>query len=356
MIHTGLHEGSLEDLLVEWGELYAADDRATPFQSPAWARAWWRHWGADSQPWLLTVRDEGRLVGLLPLCRERLFGLRVLRANADPGDYWNMLAAPSARGAAEAAVARELGARRREWDALILDQLLPGSTLAAAMARVGLRVSHRSAVPCPGVTLPESFEAYLGALPSHRRTNLRRRLRTLDEGEVQIRQPAVDELPDALKRWQALRIRQWEALGKRLNPIQAQPRFRNLLADVTAELIPAGQASVSEFVRNGEVVASFVNFCDDRAFYQYIGAFAPEMGRLGLGKVATADAIRSSILAGRVYYDFARGNEAYKYEYGAIDRLSPTVILGTGHARSIVAGRVGVLAGLVDAVAARVRR
>jgi CelD/BcsL family acetyltransferase involved in cellulose biosynthesis len=303
----------------------------------------------------VTVRDEGRLVGLLPLCRDRLFGLRILRGNSEPGDYWDMLAVPTARPAAEAAVAGELRARRHDWDALILDQLAPGSTIAAALERVGLRVSHRSAVQCPGVTLPDSFDAYLASLPTRRRTNLRRRLRILDEGEVEMRKPGVEELPDVLKRWQALRVRQWDAMGKQLNPIQAQPRFRHLLADVTAELVPAGRADVSEFVRDGEVIASFVNFCDDRAFYQYVGAFAPEFGRLALGKVATADAIRSSIVAGRTYYDFARGNEAYKYEYGAVDRLSPTVILGSRHVRSIVAGRVGALAGLVNAVAERVR-
>ena len=110
------------------------------------------------------------------------------------------------------------------------------------------------------------------------------------------------------------------------------------------ELVPAGRAQVWEFVRHEEVVGSFINFCDSRAFYQYLGGYAPEHRRLAIGKTATALGIRSSIEAGRSCYDFLRGNEPYKYWYGAFDRLSPSVVLtGDSGARSLLAGRVGAL-------------
>jgi CelD/BcsL family acetyltransferase involved in cellulose biosynthesis len=112
---------------------------------------------------------------------------------------------------------------------------------------------------------------------------------------------------------------------------------------VTTELVPAGLALVWEFVRDGEVVGSFINFCDARAFYQYLGGFEPELGQLAIGKVATAEGIRSSIAAGRSYYDFTRGSEPYKYWYGAVDRLSPTVVLTGERVRSRLAGRLAAL-------------
>src|SRR5207247_10178868 len=102
-------------------------------------------------------------------------------------------------------------------------------------------------------------------------------------------------------------------------------------------------ALVWEFVRDDEVVGSFINFCDSRAFYEYVGAFAPEFGRLAIGKVATAEGIRSSIAAGRSYYDFTRGGETYKYWYGAVDRISPTVVLTGERVRSRLAGRLAAL-------------
>jgi CelD/BcsL family acetyltransferase involved in cellulose biosynthesis len=282
-------------------------------------------------------------VGLAPLRSQRLLGLRLLRVNGEPGDYWDVLARPECRTAVEEEIGLELQRRQREWDVLVVSQLPHGSSTAGALKDAGLRAVHRSAVPCLGIMLPDSFDAYLATLPTNRRTNLRRRLRNLDEGELELRVPAVPELPAAVERWQALRVRQWAAMGKRISREHTTPRFRGFLVEVMTELVPAGRALVWEFVRGEEVVGSFINFCDRRAFYQYLGGFAPEHGHLAIGKVATALGIRSSIAAGRSCYDFLRGDEPYKYWYGAIDRLSPTVVLTGSRVRSLVGGGVCAL-------------
>jgi CelD/BcsL family acetyltransferase involved in cellulose biosynthesis len=342
-LEATLHQDQVGKLLPEWAELFAADDRATPFQSPGWARAWWRYWARGSRPWLLAVRDAGSLVGLAPLRSHRLLGLRLLRVNGEPGDYWEVLARPECRTAVEEVIGRELQCRQREWDVLVVSQLPHCSSTAGALEGAGLRAAHRSAIPCPTITLPDSFDAYLATLPTSRRTNLRRRLRNLDKGELELRVPTVPELPLAIGRWQELRVRQWAAMGKRISREHTRARFRDFLVEVTTELVPAGLALVWEFVRGREVVGSFINFCDARAFYQYLGGFAPELGHLAIGKVATAEGIRSSIAAGRSCYDFMRGSEPYKYWYGAVDRLSPTVVLTGGRVRSLLAGRLSAL-------------
>src|SRR5919204_1220320 len=97
-----IHHDGLDALVPEWTRLFAADDRATPFQSPAWVQAWWRHWASGCEPWLLAVRDGDELVGLAPLWRQRKLGLGVLRVNGDPGDYWDVLALPGYRPGVEA--------------------------------------------------------------------------------------------------------------------------------------------------------------------------------------------------------------------------------------------------------------
>jgi CelD/BcsL family acetyltransferase involved in cellulose biosynthesis len=350
-----LAQESFDELLSEWAELFAADPRATPFQSAAWARAWSRHWSGKAEPWVLVVRDGQRLTGLLPLWRERVLGLRLLRAPGDPADYCDLLARPEAREAVEAAIARELRRRHREWDVLVLSELPPDSTTARAVERAGVRSAHHSVMQCPGLALPDSFDAYLATLTSRRRTNLRRHLRYLDEGEIELRVPPLEELPAAIDRWQALRVRQWQALGKRIIPAHTTPSFRALLLDVVTELVPAGLALVWEFVRAGEVVGSFVNFCDDQTFYQYLGAFDPDAASYGIGKIATGEGIRSSIAAGRTYYDFTRGDEPHKYWFGAVDRLSPTVVFRGGTGRALLAGRFGAVRGDMTLLADRIR-
>jgi CelD/BcsL family acetyltransferase involved in cellulose biosynthesis len=241
-------------------------------------------------------------------------------------------------------VARELRRRQREWDVLVLSQLRQASSAAATFERAGLRPVHRSAIPCPGLTLPDSFDAYLATLPTSRRKDLRQHLRRLHGGELRLRVPPAEDLAAAMDRWQALRVRQWTAKGKRLAPAHREERFRDFFVEVTEALVPAELALVWEFVRDGDVVGSFVNFCDSRAFYQYLGGFAPELGRLGIGKIATAEGIRSSIAAGRFHYDFMRGGVAYKYWYGAVDRPSTTVVVMRPGARWVRAIGLAALA------------
>ena len=55
----------------EWRELLAScSSHASIFQSPTWLRTWWGEFGADRELVLLSVRDEQRLVGVVPLMRE----------------------------------------------------------------------------------------------------------------------------------------------------------------------------------------------------------------------------------------------------------------------------------------------
>ena len=332
-----LVEGAgVEAALAEWAELHAADPDATPFVSAAWARAWMAHWPHAGRPWVLLVRDGARLAGVAPLTLERRGPLRVLgMLGKEPGDYWDLLSAPGDRDAVAAAVAAELARRRQEWDVGVLSCLGPGSPTPRALADAGLRVRPRPAVACPAIELPGSWEAYLGSLPRDRRRNLRRHLRRLDEGEVELHEVADPaELPAVLARWQELRARQWDERGRTLTAAHRSDAFRDFLLAVAQALVPAGQALVWTFRVGGELAGVYVNFADRSAFYWYLGGFDPAHAGLGLGKIAIAAGIRSSIERGRARYDFTRGSEPYKYWYGASDRPAPSLLVGSGAPRS----------------------
>jgi CelD/BcsL family acetyltransferase involved in cellulose biosynthesis len=341
-LQVEIHNGRVEDIFTEWAELYALDDRATPFQSPEWARAWWRHWGLASRPWTVIVRDAERVVGLAP--RQLVLAARVLRAGAEPGDYWDILARPEMRAQVEDAIFEALTRHSRSWDVAVLSRLLPSSSSPEGIKRAGLRPAYVSAMPCPGIPLPASLDEYFAMLPTQRRTNLRRHLRRLDEGLLEMRRPPVAELPEALARWDALRKHQWAHRGKRLGRSHRDRRMAEFLAAVTTELVPQGRADVLEVLHDGKLVGSFVNFCDSRVFYNYLGGYEPTLAQLGIGKVVLADAIRASIAAGRSLVDLGRGAESYKYWYGARDRNSPMIVIGNGPLRTRMTKRVMPLA------------
>ena len=332
----------LEAALDEWGAVYAADPLATPFVSPGWARAWIAHWARRTKPWVLLVRDGSRTAGIAPFTLQRYGPLRVLgMLGKEPGDYWDVLAAPADRAAVTAAVAEELVRRGREWEVAILSCLPPGSATGDVLAAAGLRLMHRPAVACPAIALPGSWDEYLAMLPRGRRGNLRRHLRRLDEGEVELREVRDSaELPTMFVRWQQLRDLQWAGANRTLNPVQRTDRFREFLLAAAQALVPVGEALVWEFRIEGKTAGVYVNFVDATSFYWYLGGFDPAHASVGIGKIAVAAGIRQSIERGRARYDFTRGAEPYKYWYGASDRRAASIVAGSARlsSRAALAG------------------
>ncbi len=344
-----LHRDAIEALLPDWEELYARDPEATPFSSAGWAQAWWPHWAGASRPWIVTVRDGSRLAGIAPLVTARRGPFKVLtELGRPPSNYWAVVADPSARVAVNDAVAGVIRAHTQEWHALLLGGMPEGSATEAALRRAGLRVRAREPAPYPGIELPESFDDYLEALPRKRRKDLRRHMRRLDDGRLELRNVTEpQELRAAIDRWQEIRVRWWQSRSKKMDPEHASTRFRDFMQDLVGLLVPRGQAQVWEFRQDGEVVGVEVNLMDAERYYSWMGAYEPDVAHLGLGKLAIGESIRESIAAGRSYYDLMVGDEEYKYWYGATDRHCRWMMFGSGRPASRAALAIESVAGRV---------
>lgn len=329
-------EGGVEALLPEWDRLFAADPSATPFVSTGWAEAWLEHWDPSARPWIVTIRDGEDLVGLAPLVTRIHGPLRALHVlGKEPGDYWAPLARPEVRDETSRLLASELVRRRGDWDLLYLDCLPQGSPTERALASDDLRIYRRPSTPCPGMELPATFDEYMATLPSRRRGNLRRHLKRLDAGEVElvtVSDPA--RLPEAMARWQELRLSRWDRRYEEMDPDHRTDRFLDFMLAAMMRMVPAGLAVVWEFRLEGKVIGAWIHLVDDHSFYWYLGGFDPAQSSLGLGKICVMEGIRSSIAEGRRYFDFTRGAEPFKYQYGATDRLSPHLVVGSDRPRS----------------------
>jgi CelD/BcsL family acetyltransferase involved in cellulose biosynthesis len=345
-MEVDLYADDIDSILPEWEALFEADPAATPFSSPQWARAWWPHWAGSAVPWLVLVREGGRVAGLAPLVLRRRGPFRVLAPlGRDPSNYWDVLALPDRREGVAVAVAGALAERVGDWDAIALGGVPAGAAIGPALEGAGLRVNRRDPVPHPGIELPASFEDYLAALPAKRRKDLRRHLRRLDEGEVARRELTGDgEIAAAVETWQDLRVRWWRERGRMLNPEHASPRFRGFVSDLMRLLVPAGLGLVWEYRHRDELVGVELSLVTERSFYAWLDGYEPAAARLGIGKLAVGDGIRSSIAAGRSYFDFMVGAESYKYWFGARDRHCEWLMSSHGAVRSRAARAAGRLA------------
>ncbi len=97
MLSIQVLEGSaaLESLAPEWESL-VGDSFSAVFSNPAWRLAWIEAFEPEKVT-AITAREEGRLVGILPLCRIRtdsrgLYFRQVTTPGA--GDYQSFVVAP----------------------------------------------------------------------------------------------------------------------------------------------------------------------------------------------------------------------------------------------------------------------
>ncbi|MGE5647489.1 MAG: GNAT family N-acetyltransferase [Acidobacteriota bacterium] len=271
----------LEALRLEWSALWDRCPGATPFQSPEWLIPWWSVFGPGHLA-LVEVRERGRLTGLAPLYEED--GVRRF-LGAGISDYQDILAESDA--AAAAIVERLRGAR---CDLLEVPQHSP-------LAACGAEASVCSV--CPTVPLPA-----------------RRHRKRLADASYEIeRGPRHSEYLEALFR---LHTAEWE---KRSSPgVLADARVRDFHRLAAAAFAARGWLRLYGLRYEGALRAVLYAFAARKRVYLYLSGFDPELSARSPGTRLLDFALEHSAECGLAEADFLRGNEPYKYLWGARDR------------------------------------
>jgi len=299
----------------EYWALYRADPHATPFQSPAWVEAWWRHLGSGERVDVVARDEAGRALAALPCFvwnedAER----RLAPLGAGNSDYCDALVDP---GVADAPARLWAALERERWDALWWPDLREGSALLGALP-AGWRVEEEAHETCPVLAIPADGDV-LGALSRSRRRKIvhdRNRAEALGGVETRLAEP--HELEEALDALFALHAARWQAAGE--PGVLAEERTRAFLREAADGLAAAGLLRVAVVRHGGAIVAVLLGFCDGRRGYSYINgtAFVPgqSFGTLAFGRM-----IEAAAAEGARAFHFLRGEEPYKYGWGA----EPTV-------------------------------
>ena len=343
-----------------WDRLAAANAWATPFSSWPFQRAWWDAYGSNAHEQTLAIVDEeGALVAIAPLMH---------RHQVEPGDAATPTTlrhghpphltpvTPTARTiffgasyhadyatilgdtdqsaeiaeALAAHLADEAGADRdhpEPWDAIDLRRLRCGDPFADALAGASGRreIGHgwtlnveREDV-CPVVTLPEQegWDAYLATLDKKERHEIRRKLRRAEEVGPVVLAEAADPLAE-LDAFVELHQRRWGDDGLFPNTPggeQSRTLFRRLF-----ELFESnGPLRLTFLTVNDRRIAAGIHFETDDGYLYYNAGIDPAARDLSPGVVMTARFIQLAIAAGKRRVDFLRGDEDYKYDWGAVD-------------------------------------
>jgi CelD/BcsL family acetyltransferase involved in cellulose biosynthesis len=182
--------------------------------------------------------------------------------------------------------------------------------------RRGFLFNERINEVCPVIRLADTFEGYLDSIGSKQRRELNRKLRRAQgaDAELVVVGPeddvdtAVTNFLDLLQQ-STFEKREWLTDGRRA-----------VFYDAARAAHKAGMLQLLFIEVRGKKAAGLFNFDYNDRIWVYNSGLDPALfGALSLGVVITAKAIEYAIENGRTTFDFLRGNETYKYRFGAED-------------------------------------
>ncbi len=360
---------------IDWDRLHAVTPAATPFSAWTFHRAWWDAFAASAEEHYLVLRSSASAVlsargsggaaisAIVPLMmREsegsptdapsglghgsaasfRRNGGRSLRtlyfAASHHADYATLLASHSDLAAVAASLARHLAEQLAAGfcDAIDLRRLAetdPALDLLAVAWRE-LGPDHEAMVRlepedvCPVVDLATDWHAQLGRLDKKTRHEVRRKLRRAErQGPVELRYLPLDG--QSADRFIRLHQARWGSAGLFAAGEDGDRNrlFLRRLAELEAAEGPQARFHLGEVMVGGHAVHALAGFASGGTCYFYNAGMDPDARDLSPGIVGTATYLRDRIDRGDRRFDFLRGDEAYKYEWGASDvRLTRLVI------------------------------
>jgi CelD/BcsL family acetyltransferase involved in cellulose biosynthesis len=353
-----------------WDELAFLNPYATPFSTWAFQRAWWDAYGenADDQTTVLVetaAADPHRPVAIAPLMHRHVVEpsdaqthTTIRHADDRPltpvppdacaiyfgasyhADYATLLAHPADMPAAADALVAELAidpGHPEPWaivDLRRLRQADPATDiLASAFGRrevaEGWTLNIEREDVCPVIRLPEGadFEAYLATLGKKERHEVRRKIRRAEsKGDIELVE-STDPVRD-LDEFIDLHQRKWGDRGlfpDTVGGAQGRTFARRLFETFGAATSGPGAVADHPTIHLGFLtvagrrIAAEIHFETAGSLLYYNAGVDPDAKSLSPGVIQLERLVQRAIELGKCRVDLLRGDESYKYEWGAID-------------------------------------
>jgi len=320
----------LSSLEKEWNDLLVISASHVPFLRHEYITAWWQGLGggewSHGELYIITARSEdGKLIGIAPLFetenREGEPALMLL-GSIEISDYLDLIARPEDIPAFLEAILEHLASdattasKLLDWYNL-LDSSPTLPALQAAAEKLGWSYSQQPLQHCPYIPLPGDWEKYICGIDKKQRHEIRRKMRRADEHYLPLRwyisQDAniLDQEIDGFLDLMAC------------DPDKAKfltPAMRDQMRLIIQVAHRAGWLQLAFIEVNGEKAAGYLNFDYMNHIWVYNSGLDFRFSELSLGWVLLGHLLEWANEHKRQYFDFMRGDERYKYQFGAVDR------------------------------------
>jgi CelD/BcsL family acetyltransferase involved in cellulose biosynthesis len=332
-----LHRSFPDDLAPEWNALLEQTATHVPFMRYEYLNLWWQTRGGgewpDAELVLVVARQDGRLAAAAPLFFTPDWQGRpalLLVGSIEVSDYLDLLVRSEDLPAFLDALLPFLrDAGLPDWQALDLYNLLDDSPTIPALERaarsVGWRCTSEKLQHSPYIPLPGDWEAYLSTVDKKQRHEIRRKLRRAENSLVPVDWYIVrngDSLDGHITDFMDL-MRMDPDKERFLTPAMEEHMRKTAHFAAKVDSLNLAFLDIDGVKAAGYMSFDFLN----RLWVYNSGINWQDYSEYSPGWVLLGHLLRWANQEGREAFDFMRGDEDYKYRFGAVDRFVMRVIV-----------------------------
>jgi len=297
------------------------------FQTFDWNLSWWANYKKAKELFILVVKEDNVPIGLAPLYTETrlILGFVPLKKlsiiGTGPSDYLDFIIMKGKERLVHSIMFNYLRNNRNSWDVIDFQEIPSLSPTISYYSRLVSKDHINSKIKfqnfCPVLRLPDRWEDYTNSLSRKSRKNLKRDMRILKK-DFDVRFDIVDK-PDEINKKITevidLHQQKWSSEGK--HGSFTSHLFRAFHLEVCKVLSRLRHVRLYMLMLNNELVSALYNYHYDGKIYYYLPGYNKKFSKYSVGRVIIGLAIKDSIKKGVESFDFLRGDENYKYRFGA---------------------------------------
>lgn len=322
-----LHSDFSEINPQSWNNLLTESISDSPFMRYEYQTAWWQQRGGgewqNAQLVLISASAGEKLIGIAPLFIAEYEGQRavLLNGSIEISDYLDVIVRPADHAQFISGLLDFLASNLTDnWSALDWYNLPDSSpTLAVLKAESAQRKwKHHEEMyrPTPRIPLNRTFDEYLATIDKKQRHEIRRKARRAEESGRNVRWFISDmQNPEA----------EIDAFIKLMEGDENKAKFLTepMRAQMKAAIRAAHQGGwlwLAFLEVDGQRAAAALNFDYNNKLWGYNAGVNRAFMELSPGWVLLGYILQWCCDNNRSEFDFMRGDEEYKYRFGAVNQ------------------------------------
>ena len=331
-----LHKDFSEIDPQEWNALLKESITDAPFLRYEYQNIWWEHRGGgewkQTELVLITAREDQKLIGIAPLFISEYDGRSALLliGSIEISDYLDLIVrmddhARFVSGLFDFLASDQVRAgspRPYNWSAVDWYNLPDSSpTLATLKIESENRGwTHLEEIyrPTPRIALNGDFEEYLSRVEKKQRHEIRRKMRRAEESGRGVRWFIADISPSNVEA-------EIDSFISLMEQDQGKAGFLHdsMRAQIRAVIRTAyenGWLWLAFLEADGQRIAAYLNFDYNNKLWGYNAGVNRDFMDLSPGWVLLGHVLQWACENKREEFDFMRGDEEYKYRFGAVNK------------------------------------